>query len=373
MYLQRSNVFNNDVRIVQGLLNSALTFDQYKGKWNKLMEDGYYGPETERAVCAFQYNHNPRIQQDRSGVVGDVTFNALNQIGPFIRSASSSSFLSVTNPPIMMGLPKTPNERKSLNTVYNVGSSIIKGAYATEYMVDANPSEKGLAFILNEWEKVLSSQYQGLLRRLNKFPTNKTMRSRSIVRQMELCQKFLHKASRYGIVSASKEFGQKLTKEEAIRSIRELGAIIKNSPLLKGLSVVNRLLSKVNSIINPVLKVLNKIPGLKYISVMEKIIKATHLIIQGDAEKAFAVYMDGLRELLEQLLIDAVVIALVASCGWIALVVAIVIIIASFLIDYFFFSDNPRDALSDKYFGIPTHNYMLENAPLTHRIITKDY
>ena len=150
--------------------------------------------------------------------------------------------------------------------------------------------------------------------------------------------------------------------------------MIKNSPLTKGLSVANKILSKVKTIIKPVIDILNKIPGLKYLSVIEKICKGTYAMIQGDFEYSFSLYMDGLRELLEQIIIDAIVVALVAVGGWVALVVALIVIIAALIMDYFWFSDNPGESLTDKYLGTHTRNIMMENAPITYRIITKkDY
>lgn len=370
MYLQRSNVYSKDVELIQSILNSALSLEQYRGKWKRLKVDGYYGPETENAVRAFQCNHNPRIEQ--TGIVGDTTYNALIQTGPFISTVSRRSYISAAPSPIMKAASTSNfgqlSVKDSLIPAYDAGSTLVKGSYTIDNLV--SPSEKNLAYILNKWEEVLISQYQGLLRRINKFPCKNAMRNRSIMRQMERCQKFLQKASRYGIVSAAREFGDKLTKDEAIRCIKELGEIIKNSPLTRGISAVNKVLSKVRIIIDPVLKVLNKIPGLKYLSVIEKIIKATRTMIQGDYENAFALYMDGLRELLEQIVIDSAVVALVAAGGWIALVVAVIIIIIALIVDYFFFSDNPGDSLADNYLGITTHNIMLENAPITYKIIS---
>ena len=371
MYLQRSNVYNKDVEAIQIMLNAALSLDLYRGKWQRIKVDGYYGSETEKAVRAFQYSHNPRI--DQTGIVGDTTYNALKQVGPFFSAASSQCYISAAPSPIITAIPahyKPLPVEDTLKSAYNVSAKTVNGAYMVGKMAIPSKEEAGLAYILSRWEEVLTAQYEGLLRRLNKFPANKEMRTRNVMRQMERCKKFLQKAIRFGIVSATKEFGDKLTKNEAIECIKELGDMIKNSPLTKGLSLANKILSKVKTIIRPVTDILNKIPGLKYLSVIEKYVKATKAMIQGDFENAFALYIDGARELVEQILIDAVVVALVAVGGWVALVAAIIVIIVALVMDYFWFSDNPGESLADKYLGISTHNYMIENARETHRIIT---
>ena len=103
MYLQRSNVYNKDVEAVQNMLNTALLQNLYRGKWQKIKVDGYYGPETEKAVRAFQYSHNPRI--DQTGIVGDTTYNALKQVGPFLSAASPQCYISAAPSPIMKAAP----------------------------------------------------------------------------------------------------------------------------------------------------------------------------------------------------------------------------------------------------------------------------
>ena len=369
MYLQRSNVCDQNVKAVQGMLNAALTTNRYRGKWNRLEVDGYYGAETEKAVKAFQYFHDPRIAQ--TGIVGDTTYKALLGTNPVMSAASPKVHLTAAAPSSVKASAQVASKKGPVATAYYASSTVVKGASTVKSMVD--PSEKRLAYIMSDWERVLTQQYEGLLRRVNKFPANKTMRTRTIMRQMERCKKFLAKANKYGIVSATTEFGSKLTKEDAIRTIKEMAGIIKESSLTKGVSAVSKALSKVKSFLKPILEVFDKVPGLKYLSVIEKFYKGTKAIIQGDYENAFAIFMDALRELIEQVLIDAAVVALVAAGGWIALVGAVIVIIIGFLVDYFLFSDNPGESLSDKYLGIKTHNYMMENAPITHRIITNGY
>lgn len=91
MYLQRSNVYNEEVKKIQNMLNNALLQPQYRGKWQHIVPDGYYGPLTETAVKAFQVNHNPRI--DQTGIVGDTTYAALQNVGPSISTAPPYSII----------------------------------------------------------------------------------------------------------------------------------------------------------------------------------------------------------------------------------------------------------------------------------------
>lgn len=115
MYLQRSNIYNKDVEAVQNMLNAALSLDSYRGKWLIIKVDGYYGPKTEKAVRAFQSNHNPRI--DERGV-GDTTYNALKQTGPFFSAAPPRYFISAAPSPIMKAadpkLNTTPAKKPEL-------------------------------------------------------------------------------------------------------------------------------------------------------------------------------------------------------------------------------------------------------------------
>lgn len=96
MYLQRSNVYDQNVKAVQGMLNAALMTNRYRGKWNRLEVDGYFGDETEKAVKAFQYYHDPRI--DQTGIVGDTTYKALLGTSPVMSAASPKVFLTAAAP-----------------------------------------------------------------------------------------------------------------------------------------------------------------------------------------------------------------------------------------------------------------------------------
>lgn len=100
--------------------------------------------------------------------------------------------------------------------------------------------------------------------------------------------------------------------------------------------------------------------------------RASIKMIQCDFEGAFKLYLDALRELVEQIIIDAVVVAAIVAGGWVAIVIAIVIIIGAMLLDYFFFSDNPGESLADKHLQLKTRNVIQNNvAPWTYHAINK--
>ena len=100
----------------------------------------------------------------------------------------------------------------------------------------------------------------------------------------------------------------------------------------------------IRRILQPIVRILNKVPGLKYLSVYDKIVEGTYAIIRMDFDKAFVAYVDGLRLLVEQILIDAAVVTLVAAGGWVAFVIAIAVLALAFLVDYFLFNDDPNNS-----------------------------
>lgn len=235
-----------------------------------------------------------------------------------------------------------------------------------------NTNEKHLAYIFTEWQKKLMEQHDGLLRRLKKIPPKAQSRVRNLVHQLEGCEKFVKRARSYGISVAVKEASGELTKASVTEFIRNTAKIIETSPLTKGISAVINTLSGIRKIIKPVIDFLNKIPGLKYLGAIEKLVKGTWSMIHGEFEKAFGLFLDALRELAEQVLIDAAVVALVAMGGWVALVGAAVVVVAAMVIDYVFFSDNPGDSLLDKHTSLKTQNVIQNNAaPWLYRQINE--
>lgn len=306
------------IKDIQTKLNSIRETFHYS--WERLTPDGIYGIKTKAVVMAFQKIHGIT---PASGILGPTTsqyiisINKKNQI----RQISEQTYGIVS---------------KTVNNIYKIDSIV-------------NKDEKNLAYILEEWKKIIIQQHDNLIRRLKKIPINKRMRARNIIKQLEYCKDFISKTKAYGINVSVRQFSNNLTKEKAIEYIKEIGETITNSPLTKGLTAITRSFEKIKKIIEPIIKVLNKIPGLKYLSVIEKLVKATKKMFQYDFEGAFKLYLDALRELFEQIIIDATVTATLAAGGWLALVIAIVVIIGSMFIDHYFFSDKEENNLILKH------------------------
>lgn len=312
-----------------------------RGNWVYIKQDGYFGDKTENAVKGLQNF----LREPEDGVFRDKTFTTLQK------------FLSL----------KEKNHTRINNNIKSIYGFAQDATNKINIPVNVDSTSDDLQKILKAWNTALISVKDGLSRRINKnFPVNKTMRIRNITRELERCQKFIERACRYGFKSALPELGENLTKENAIKYLREIIDVVESSSLFKVLKVSTKILEIIKKIVGPVVNVLKKIPGLKYASVIDKLVRATYRMIDCNFEGAFALYLDGLRELIEQLLIDAVVAAALAAGGWIALVIALVVIIGAMLIDYLFFSDNPGDSLLDKHTSLQTFNLSQETAKIIY-------
>lgn len=345
---------DSNVRLIQLRLNSIK--DKYHYNWEKLAPDGIYGPKTQKVVLAFQ---KIRGIIPASGILGPTTEK-------YIREADT--------PKNLTNYPDLDRYYDAVRTGTKMSYDITSRSVQTVYKVDSivNPNEKGLAHILGEWERIIIHQRDGLDRRLSKIPLKKQMRVRNVVKQLDACKKFVSEAKKYGINTAVVKLGSNLTKNDAIKYIKEIGELISNSPLTKGVGFLVSSFDKIKQLLSPIVDFLNKIPGLKYLSVIEKLVKATANMLQCDFEEAFKLYLDALRELLEQLIIDAAVVAALAIGGWIALVLAIVVVIGAMVIDYFFFSDNPGESIADKHFNIRTQNIVQDElAPCVYHLVNE--
>lgn len=349
---QIGKICDPELRLYQLRLNSIR--EKYHYNWKSLDPDGIWGPITASAVEAFQKQY---------GIPSNV---GLNQATKKKIVSIDSEYLCLKDTSIAKG-----NRNYSTHPIVEVYNSSVKtiGYFNTANSI-TNTKEKGLATIFSEWEKMIDHQQSGLLRRLNKFPVKESTRIRNVVKQLDGCKKFIGAAKLYGInVDSIAKLGLKPTKDQAIKYIKDICDLIKNSPITKGVKFINWSFAKIKTIIDPFIKLLNKVPGLKYASAIDKLLQGTLEMILGNFEKSFTYYCDGLRILIEQIVIDAAVAAAIALGGWVALVIVIVLIIASFLIDYLFFSDNPGDSLADKYLHVNTTNLVQDYAPNVYRKI----
>lgn len=312
--------------------------------WPYLEVDGKFGPNTEMAVMAYQrYRKLPA-----NGIVKDDTFNMLmSERFSIISAATPSSKIESGSYSI--------GNTDIIKQTYNVASVGVKTSISVYENVDESGNRLGRLF--NEWATMLTKQVDGLTRRLNKIPANKPMRARNILKHLEKCKEFMIRASRYGISEASIVFAKNMSKEEGIKYIKNLCNIITDAPLTKTLKAVSSTMGKIKKLLQPLGKVLNKIPGLKYVSVFEKIAQGTYALFHFDFDKAFVAFLDGVRLLLEQIIIDFVVSSALVVGGWVALVIAIAIIVVFFLVDYFLFNDDPENS------WLPTTNLTTQIKP----------
>lgn len=161
---------------------------------------------------------------------------------------------------------------------------------------------------------------------------------RKLKNQISKVNQFLLHMKNYGIAAAINKFEGKFTRSNVMEFLTIVSKNFKASKFVATITTISKALK-------PFIDFMNKIPGLKYIGAIEKICKGYLALFKMQYDNALQLFLNGIREIVESLLLDAAVVALVASgAGLIALVLVIVV----FLVDYFFFSDNPENSLVDK-------------------------
>lgn len=313
------------------ILGTAQEQQHGGGLWPYLDVDGKYSTLAEQVALAAQQSSGPVL----------TTANHRNFY--FERMPSERySILTTAKPNSKIMAEMCPIDAGTIKRAYGIASTGVNSIY-TVYGI-ADESEKGVAYIFKEWGKALDKIKKHLRKCFTRLPKNKSAYMAAIMQHIEKCEKYLNEARRYGISTAARVFSKNLTKEEGIKYIKDVCKIITESSLTKSIKLVSKSLEVVKKILRPIVKVLNKIPGLKYLEVFEKIFVGAKALFQYDFDKAFVSFVDGLRLLLEQLLIDFVVGAAIAAGGWVALVIALVVIIVVLLIDYFLFNDDPDNS-----------------------------
>lgn len=206
------------------------------------------------------------------------------------------------------------------------------------------------------------SRMIGKIDKIGSIITKKKVSVRQLQRELENVKPMLRYLKLSGVKNLP-QIGKKLNKRNIINFMKALGEVVKDMKF----TVVA---SKIVKCLKPVMNFFNKIPGLKYSSVIDKLAAATIALFKMEFEKAFGLYCDALRILLEQILIDAAVAALVASG---LVVVALVLVLLLFIIDYFLFSDNPGESLVDKFTPLHTTNLVTQHAaPFTYNLVNRE-
>lgn len=243
-------------------------------------------------------------------------------------------------------------DSNTLKAAYGISSTGMSKAMDVYSMVDK--SDHSIAFVFNEWWKEVAYQKHKILKNAKRIASTNAKNSNVILRYLENCEKYIDEARRYGLNVASRVFG-KCTKDEAVSFISKIWRTMSNGT--KNLRWICKKLEAVKKILKPLGKLLKKAPGLRYYDVFEKIVLGTRSMFRYDFDKAFEYYLDGLRILVTQIVVDAAVVALVVYGGWVALVLALVIIILTYSIDYFLFNEDPENS------KLPTTNLTTKVKP----------
>ena len=309
------------------ILGTTQEQQHIRGSWPYLGVDRKYSPLIEQVAQAAQQSSDPILTTP-------------NHRSFYIERMPSErySILTTAQPNSKICAEMCPINSDTLKQAYSIASTGVK----TIDTIDG--SVQRVAFIFNEWGKALDTQKKNLRKCFTRLPKNTSVRMAAIMQRIEKCEEYLNEVRRYGISKAARVFSKNLTKEEGIKHIKDSCKIITDSPLTKSIKIVTKSLEVIKKILRPIMKVLNKIPGLKYLEVFEKIVSGTRALFQYDFDKAFVSFVDGLRLLVEQILIDLVIGSAAAAGGWVALVIALVIIIVVLLIDYFLFNDDPDNS-----------------------------
>lgn len=288
--------------------------------WNIIKEDGYYGDLTEVAVKYFQRF----FKITENGIVGDTTYDYLVRIQRYNHNVR----YQVCNPKIQTAISVSASAIKNTNSLTDVFFNIFE---------TIKKQETSLEEVSKLYEYTSYNVKLGLKKRHALF--NKA-------------KEFLRDAGVNGISSAVNSNSGNINRRDLLKYLEDAMKQIKEARL------PNIKFSAIQKAIEPIAKILNKIPGLKWIGVVEKLLKAAkRLFWDKDPEGALQLFSNAIREALETIAVDLAVAALVASgLG----LLAIVLVVVLFIIDYFFFSDNPGDSLVDKYTPLKTRNVLNE-------------
>lgn len=362
MYLTPDNRNKKDSTVVeiQRMLNVIRT--KYNQSWPILDDDGVYGIMSASVVLEFQKQHGLSSIMSKNGpVLGDTTiFN--------IRDCYSTPTLHQPNDSTETMLNK--KKVKGKNTFDKIYSPISATVGVAGKISDVYKPADAMAKFLENIEKLIMQQAQNFRNRIGKLPAH--TRERHLLKALEKSQEFISKAQKYGVSDAARVTYGTLTKENVINYFKEAADAISNSKVTAAFRKGSATFTKIKNALKPLYDFFNKIPGLKYLGAIEKIIRGTIAMFQLNFEKAFSYYLDGVRDVVESVLVDMAVAALVAMGGWIAIVIAILLIVVVMIIDYFFFSDNSGDSLVDKYTSLSTQNVVQDTiAPWVYNKIYK--
>lgn len=362
MYLTPDNRNKKDSTVleVQRMLNVIRT--KYNQSWAILDDDGVYGILSASVVLEFQKQHGLSSIMSKNGpVLGDTTISK-------IRDCYSMPTLHQPNDSTETMLnKKRVKGRITLDKIYSPLSAIVG---TTGKISDVYKPADAMAEFLENIENLILQQAQNFRYRICNLPAH--TRKRHLLKALEKSREFISKAQKYGVSDAARVTYGTLTKESIINYFKEAADAISNSKVTAAFKKGSAIFTKIKNALKPLYDLFKKIPGLKYLGAIEKIIRGTIAMFHLDFEKALSYYMDGVRDVVESVLVDVAVAALIAMGGWIAIVIAILLIVVVMIIDYFFFSDNSGDSLVDKYTPLSTQNVVQDTiAPWVYNKVYK--
>lgn len=308
-----------------------------------LKVDGIAGKDTLSKLCSmcFSTSYSPLLQpalnklgllQDNSKLGSKVVAHRVPSEEDFMRAGVCSLDTSVLS---RSENDLIENNKNELNNTMKTTTNILNQVYTVSTKTMAYTD--GIGSIVVQIGAKLKEMEQKIVFMLNVTSTAK-VGVRKMKEQIAETNQFLLHMKNYGIAAAISKFEGKFTKSNVIQFLKIVSNNFKTSKLVATITTVSKALK-------PFVDFMNKVPGLKYIGAIEKILKGYVALFKMQYDNALQLFLNGIREVVESLLIDAAVVALVASgAGLIALVLVIVV----FLVDYFFFSDNPGDSLVDK-------------------------
>jgi len=314
----------------------------YNNVWGYLSEDGKYGKNTSTVVSIYQQKcWYGVILSGRSGQLGPTTAQYIDKDYNFRTRQSISS------------LPVPPKDRLNARN------------YSFHNMVEFSVKQMQ---IITDFVNVLYNECTMQLPDLNNIVdyvnNNKKLGGRRLQQCINDANNILRDLQIRGLTTVDFfRANGKINRQSVLDFMNSVvEAVGRNKWVVSSQNLMHAL--------RPIIDFLNRIPGLKYFGAIEKLVIGFRFMFEGRFEEAFGYFLDAIREILESLIVDAVVVAAIASG---AIVFAIIVVIVFFVIDYFFFSENSGESLVDRWTGnkVTTNRVREQWAPTMYHFVNK--
>lgn len=300
---------------------------------NKIKEDGLYGEETVNLIRIFQKDNG--LTPD--GQFGEKSYNAL--------ISNNELFLSQNTSLIVKGQVATSS------TLLNKTQNNISGSEVRGKIWNALKNSSSFAQMWNNSYNFLMGKHEYFNRKIpqscdpRKISNNYKILVAEINSNINSVRKFGIGASNIIIDNFTdaekKHFKATLTSKLKI----QMDLIAKNPVICT--------IQKFKSIVSPITKALGKIPYIgQIVTGIMAFGPAVISLLKGDFEDFRNKAVQGVVSLIE----GGIIAAAIIFGGWIALIVFLALLV----IDYFFFSDHPRETLVDKHTNLNTRNIIAD-------------